>query len=263
MSLSSKDLDDLRYAKTLLENPSLGIKLFNVVGTPIEKGLELLPANWSAVVDHATRNALQKALDVAIRTMNDHGVVPPRDMLHKIAATITGAVGGAMGLPGLAIELPISTMVILRSIADVARSEGELITTLPAKLACIEVFALGGRSRTDDATESSYFAVRSALARAVTEAADFIAEKGIVEGGAPAVVRLIAQIASRFDVAVSEKVAAQAVPIVGAAGGAVINLLFVDHFQNMARGHFTVRRLERQHGEEAVRAAYGRLRLTD
>ena len=57
----------------------------------------------------------------------------------------------------------------------------------------------------------------------------------------------------------SEKAAAQAIPIVGAAGGAVINLLFIDHFQTMARGHFTVRRLERQHGVDAVREAYGAL----
>ena len=168
-----------------------------------------------------------------------------------------------MGFPGLAVELPLSTMIILRSIADVARSEGERIKTIPSKLACIEVFALGGRSKTDNAAETSYFAVRSALARAVTEAADFIAEKGIAQEGAPAVVKLIAQIASRFDVAVSEKAAAQAMPIVGAAGGAIINLLFVDHFQNMARGHFTVRRLERQHGPDAVRGAYGALHVSD
>jgi len=39
-------------------------------------------------------------------------------------------------------------------------------------------------------------------------------------------------------------------------GGAVINTLFIEHFQTMARGHFMVRRLERVHGAEAVRLAY-------
>ena len=38
---------------------------------------------------------------------------------------------------------------------------------------------------------------------------------------------------------------------------------FVDHFQNVARGHFTVRRLERAYGAEVVRAEYELLRLTD
>jgi hypothetical protein len=95
-----------------------------------------------------------------------------------------------------------------------------------------------------------------ALARAVTEAAEFIAERGLVREGAPAIVRLIAQIASRFGAAVSEKVAAQAIPVIGAAGGAIVNLMFIDHFQDLARGHFVVRRLERVYGADVVRDAY-------
>jgi hypothetical protein len=47
-----------------------------------------------------------------------------------------------------------------------------------------------------------------------------------------------------------------AIPIVGAAGGATINYLFIDHFQAMSQGHFTIRRLERAYGAEAVRTAY-------
>jgi hypothetical protein len=60
-------------------------------------------------------------------------------------------------------------------------------------------------------------------------------------------------------VIVSEKVAAQAIPLIGAAGGALINTIFIDHFQNMARGHFIIRRLERQHGQDLVRREYDRL----
>ncbi len=74
-------------------------------------------------------------------------------------------------------------------------------------------------------------------------------------------VRLISAIASRFGVVVSEQVAAKAVPIVGAAGGSLINVLFMDHFQNMARGHFIVRRLERQYGVEVVQEAYESIAL--
>jgi hypothetical protein len=74
------------------------------------------------------------------------------------------------------------------------------------------------------------------------------------------ILRLVAQVASRFGVAVSEKAAAQALPLVGALGGAAVNLLFMDHFQKMAQGHFTVRRLERRYGVEAVREEYERLR---
>jgi hypothetical protein len=69
-----------------------------------------------------------------------------------------------------------------------------------------------------DATESGYFAVRGLLAKSVVEAARFIAERGGVAEGAPVLTRLIAQIASRFGVVVTQKFAAQAVPVIGALG---------------------------------------------
>ena len=52
------------------------------------------------------------------------------------------------------------------------------------------------------------------------------------------------------------KLAAQAVPVLGAVGGAAVNTAFMDHFQAIARGHFTVRRLERRYGKAVVREAY-------
>jgi hypothetical protein len=121
------------------------------------------------------------------------------------------------------------------------------------------VFALGGASKSDDAAETGYFAVRAALAKAVSEAAEYLAANTLAQEGAPLLVRLIALISARFQIQVSEKVAAQTVPIIGAAGGAAINLLFIDHFQDMSRGHFTVRRLERIYGSDAVQAAYKRI----
>jgi hypothetical protein len=148
---------------------------------------------------------------------------------------------------------------MLRSIADIARSKGEDPRSPGTAMACLEVFALGGPTASDDASESGYFAVRVALAKALSEAATYIAERGLVEEGAPVLVRLIATIAARFDVVVSEKAAAQLVPIAGAVGGATVNVLFMDHFQDMAEGHFTVRRLERTYGIDVVRAEYDKL----
>jgi hypothetical protein len=149
---------------------------------------------------------------------------------------------------------------MLRSIADIAAAEGENPRQIETKLACLMVFALGStRNDSDNAAESGYFAARAALASAVSEAAKYLAEKGVTKSGAPAVVRLISLIASRFGIVVSEKAAAQAVPIIGAAGGALINTIFIGHYQDMARGHFIVRRLEKIHGLEPVRRAYDRL----
>jgi hypothetical protein len=259
VQLSEEDLSDLQIAKSYLENPSIAAKVTNVIGMPIEKGLMLLPDKWSEVVSDATRRALQTALDAALLTLDKAVQLPSQDIWHKVAVTASGAGGGWFGLPALVVELPISTTVMLRSIADIARSEGEHLELPTAKLACIEVFALGGRTSKDDAAESGYFAVRAALAKAVSEAAEFIAERGLAKESAPPLVRLIAQIAERFGINVSEKAAAQAIPAIGAVGGALINVIFMDHFQNMARGHFTVRRLERKYGADAVKAAYLRL----
>ena len=259
MNISNQDLEDLRYAKSLLENPGLAVRLTNLLGTPIEKGFELLPEKWYDTVQKATSKSLHTALDFAIVTMGDKTKRASSDRFHKVLVAATGAGGGALGLPALAVELPLSTTIMLRSIADIARSEQEEISLLETKLACLEVFALGGTLPSDDAAEQGYFAVRAALASAVSEAAQYIAKKGLSQKGAPAIIRLINTIAARFGVVVSEKAAAQSVPLVGAAGGAIINTIFIDHFQEMARGHFIVRRLERAYGTELVKREYEKL----
>jgi hypothetical protein len=250
------DLRDLRHAKRLLEQTSLAIRISNLVGVPIERGIELLPKRASELVSTATRRALQTALRFALATLDDEPGEPSADLLHKVLVTATGAGAGLFGMPALAIELPLSTTIMLRSIADVARSEGERLGSPDTKLACLQVFALGGRSKNDDAVESAYFAIRAALARALAEAAQLMAEKGLAQESAPAIVRFIVQVAARYGVVVSEKTAAQALPLVGAAGGAIVNALFMDHFQDVARGHFIVRRLERSYDHETVRRAY-------
>lgn len=255
MRMSQEDIQELQAAKELLENPGITAQLTNLLGTPIEKGFDLLPNNWRDKVGIATRNALMAALKGALFTMGSEATEAyPR--WHKFAATLSGSVGGAFGLPALAIELPVSTTIMLRSIADIGRSHGELLTSAESRIACLEVFALGGPSKHDDSSESGYFAVRGMLARAVTEASEYLAEQAVVKEGAPALVRLIAVIAARFQVQVSEKAAAMAIPVIGAVGGGGINLLFIDHFQDMSRGHFIVRKLERKYDAGIVRTTY-------
>jgi hypothetical protein len=255
--LSKTELADLKRAKLLLENPGIAAKLSSMVGSPVEKGMKMLPARWQKGVHSATEAALMKALDVAVSSLGQTKPSTSSDRLHKIAAAVSGAAGGALGLVALAWELPVSTTVMLRSIADIAAAEGENPREIDTKLACLMVFALGStKDASDNAAESGYFAARSALASAVSEAAKHLAQKGLGKGGGPALVRLISLIASRFGIVVSEKAAAQAIPILGAAGGALINTIFIGHYQDMARGHFIVRRLEKIHGGEPVRIAY-------
>ncbi|MCA2997496.1 MAG: EcsC family protein [Rhodocyclaceae bacterium] len=259
MPISKAELADLKRAKSLLENPGLAARLSSMLGSPLERGIAMLPARFQSTVQKASEAAMMKALDVAINSISSETSRKSnltRDRAHKFAAATSGAVGGAFGLLALSVELPISTTIMLRSVADIAKSEGENIQHIETRLACLTVFAIGGRAASDDAAESGYFAARLAMSGAVSEASRYLAEKGMSKAGAPALIRLTSLIASRFGIVVSEKAAAQAIPIIGAASGALINTLFIEHFQNMARGHFIVRRLEKIHGAEPVRVAY-------
>ena len=256
--LSEADREALRGAVRALERPSLAARLAGMLGRPLEALGQTLPAAFGEAVSAATEAALKASLRVALTTLpKEHA--PSHRALHKGLAAASGAVGGALGIATLAIELPVSTTLMLRAVAEIARDEGEDLGDPEAALACLQVFALGGRSEADNPADSGYFAVRGALAKSVTEAARYVTERGLADG-APVLMKLVAKIAARFGVVVSQKVAAQAVPVVGAIGGAAVNAAFMDHFQSVARGHFVVRRLERAYGREPVRRAYEEIR---
>lgn len=253
---TESELNDLKMAKANLEYPSLTAKIADLVGEPIEAGFKYLPKNWNKKVGEITQSALLKGLEFSVVTMGKPGTRESQDWLHKLLVVGSGVAGGAVGLASMAVELPFSTCVILRSIADIARSEGHNIALLEVKLECLEVLALGGKNSKDDAAESAYWVVRGALAKSVSEAAAYIAEKGLVEKGSPPLIRLITTIASRFSVVITEEVAAKAIPVVGALSGGAINYLFMNHFQEMARGHFVVKRLEKKYGMKRVEKTY-------
>ncbi len=259
MPLIEFDIHQLQQAKQILENPGLAVRISNTLGTPVEKGLSYLPDDWQKMVGKITRKALTKASNAAVFTLNDIPGEDNSNSWHKVGAALSGGVGGFFGVAAIAFELPLSTTIIMRSIADIARSEGEEVTSIETKMACLEVFAMGGKTSGDDAAESAYYAVRYALAKSVTDASEMIATKGLSEEIAPLMVSLISKIAERFGVQVTQKAAAQAIPAIGAAGGSIINTLFIDHFQDMAKGHFTIRKLERIYGEDEVKSVYDSL----
>jgi hypothetical protein len=260
MPLAEKDRHDLRRAVAYLEKTGWLMRFANLIGQPIDALLNFLPKMISHNLDGVVSSMLSRLLDLAVKSLGWDTAREAASKRYKLASGISGAIGGAFGLPALALELPVSTGIILRAVADIARSEGEDINQIETRLTCLEVFALGGRQVADDGRETGYYAVRAALAKAVSDAAKYIAEKGMSQKSAPVIVRLVAQLTSRFGAVVSEKLAAQAVPIIGAIGGALINLIFTSHFQRVARGHFIVRRLERVYGKQAVKAAYEAIR---
>lgn len=258
--MTTSHLEELYYAKQLLENPGLAAKITNFIGSPLEVGFKMLPSDWRDKIGEITTNTLLKMTEGAVATMDENIATKPSNMFHKFGAAMSGGLGGFFGLAGLAVELPISTGIMLRSINDIARSQGEIITSTESKLACLEVFALGGKNVADDATEQGYYLVRGAISRSLSETAEFIAKKGVMGKGSPIVLKFVSNIANRFGVQITEKAAAQAVPVIGAAGGAIINTIFIDHFQDMAEGHFIVRRLERVYGKPTVKHMYSKLK---
>src|SRR5271166_1575825 len=258
--LTREETDDLRRAVACLEGASFAQRLTDAIGRPVELLSSAMPQSARRAVAHATEAALRGALKLALRTLDLKAAAKPANRAHKLAAAASGAVGGAFGLAALPVELPVSTTILLRSIAEIAREEGEDLSAPDASLACIEVLALGGVNNEEALFESGYFAVRAALAKSVTDSARFLASQGLGAQPAPVAVRLVSEVAQRFGVVVSEKLAAQAAPVLGAIGGAAVNAVFAEHFQTLARGHFIVRRLEREHGPNLVAFEYRRLK---
>ncbi|AOI97006.1 MULTISPECIES: EcsC family protein [Burkholderia] len=261
-TLSPDDQDALRRAKQVLESPSLTMKLTGVLGAPVEKMIARLPDFATGKINDATQLALRKCLNIALRTLGkpqtpDAEPDKPSNLLHKLAVATTGAAGGAFGFLALPVELPVTTTLIFRSVCDIARSEGEDLGSVDTQLQCLAVLGMGGNAdkREEDA-DLGYFVLRGALAQAISKASSDITTKGIAAHSSAAVFKLVQTVASRFSVQVTEQMAAKSIPAIGAVLGATVNTLFIDHFQQMAHGHFTVRRLERKYGPVAVQAAY-------
>ena len=256
--LSPADERALSEAVRRLEHTSLAARLTQVLGSKIEAAGSYFPEKARQAAAVATDLALKAAMRAAIKSLgNKRG--PARVTMHKAMATVTGAAGGALGFAALPAELPVSATLILRAIADIARAEGEDLTDPETLLACMEVFALGGPRPEDDYLDSSYFAVRAVLAKSISEAAGYLAHFSAAKETAPALVKFLSDIAARFGVAVSQKAAAQAIPVLGALGGAGINYAFIEHYQSLAIGHFTVRRLEQKYDKVTVQQEYARI----
>jgi len=266
---TSQDWADLQRAVGLLESPTLTAKMANLIGSPLEFAVKKLPQSVSRRIHGAVEAALFKSAQAALWSMDNTPGKAASTRWHKLAAATSGAVGGAFGFTTLFIELPVSTTIMMRSVADVARSEGFDLREMSTRHACLEVFALGGNSGKDDASETGYYITRGFTAEVMRHLSAELAGRAV--GGSPVMIgltpkeagkwlaKLVEKVAARFGVVVTEKFAAQAVPIVGAVAGATLNTMFTDYYQDVARGHFIVRRLERSHGYETVRAAYSLL----
>jgi hypothetical protein len=257
-ALSQADHAALKTAVKYLESPNFAAKLADYAGVPVNRVLGLLPKTANKQLSGLVRTAVMRGLDVAIDTLDDEPAAKPATWFSSFLVGVTGGFSGVFGFAALAVELPLTTTLMLRSIAEIARHEGEDLSQIESRLACLEVFAFGTK-RGPENLDVGYYAARALIGKYTSDVAALMMERGAIDASAPVVASMVGEIVSRFGLVVSDKVAAGAVPIIGAIGGASVNVIFMDHFQRIARGHFTLRRLERTYGAASIRQQYAEL----
>ena len=220
---------------------SLGMQVVTMIGGRVESLIDRLPGEARRNLESATRRALEIAFDAASRS---RGRVPDTsDWLNTAVTTAMGAAGGAGGLPTAMAELPVTTTVLLRAIQGIAAEHGFDPADEKVRVDCLQVFAASGPLERDDGADVAFLAARVSLTGAS------------VHG-------LIAKLAPRLGVVLGQKLAAQAVPILGAVAGAAVNYAFTSYYQQMAHVYFGLKRLSRESGlDHATLVAEFRTRL--
>jgi hypothetical protein len=267
--LSADERLFLTEAAEFLESPSFLTRVARLIGKPAEALLAMLPGAANRLITAATHKAVLRGIEWVSTTIPTGRVEPtPRRFSglftrhgHPAVSALSGAGGGLFGLAGLTVEVPVTTLVMLRSIASIAAASGADLSDPRTRLECLSVLSLG--TPADKEMQSTYLSARLGTSLAVRDAAGFLAKtsgqelsEAIAKGTAPILVRLIDSVGAKFQIVVTEKVAAQMVPVVGATMGALVNASFTDYFNRIARYHFGIVALERRYGQPLVDAEY-------
>lgn len=213
----------------------LVMTIVNAAGTRIESRLEMLPDSVKDRIEAVAASALDRSYRLAGRTVATGPKLGERG--HLALATLTGAVGGFGGLASALAELPVTVTVIFRSLQRIAAEYGYDPQDEGVRMECLQVFGSGSPLERDDGVNTSFLGARVTITGATLN--------GVISAVAP-----------RFATVLGEKLAAQAVPLLGSVAGAGINYAFVSYYQEMAHVRFGLKRLAEVHGDEAVLAAF-------
>lgn len=275
-SLSDSEKQFIQKAHHFLERDSFLIRLANMLGKPANMVQKVLPQEMQKTVANAVNKALTAALKTSLKSLPD-SCAPEHEkalqssllgsrknrVLHGALAMASGGVGGFFGAGGLVFDLPVTTTIMMRNIAAIAEEFGFSKQDPQTAMECLYVFSLGSRSKNDDQFDSAYYSSRLAMSAALRNSAQYVASSStkalldsLRKGTAPIVVNFLAKVASYFEIVVTEKMIAGAVPIIGSLGAASVNLAFTDYFGQAAQYHFGLLALERKYGQEAVQAIY-------
>lgn len=211
-----------RLARRYKAAGGLGIQILNTLGTQADGLLARLPEPVRAQLDSASRAALEQAMRAA---SGSRRVVPDQaEWLNSAVSTAMGAAGGFGGLPTALAELPVTTTLLLRVIEGVAVEHGFDPALESVRFDCVQVFAAAGPLEQDDGSDLAFLSARVALTGAAMQA-------------------IIARVAPRLAVVMGQKLAAQAVPVLGAVAGAATNYAYTSYYTDVAHVHFGLRRL--------------------
>lgn len=225
------DRDIATLARDLRRANGPFMALINKLGGGVEKQLALLPAPLRAEMERLTVQALLAGHGLA-------GVGGDGTGRGTFAAVVlSGAAGGAGGIVTSLAELPVTITVILRAIRAEAVKAGFDPREPGVRAACLEVFAAGSPLSGDDGVNTSFISARLTVT-------------------GPALQKIVATVAPRLAAALGQKLAAQAVPILGAFSGAALNATFLRYYREVARIRFELMRLSVQHGAETVTSRF-------
>ena len=129
-SLSPQHQKALQRAFFLLERQNFAARLADYAGQPVDRLLRMMPKPASAGLNRAIEAANLKCLTLAISSIEPQSRQPPATKLSSLLAGINGGISGFFGFAALPIELPLTTTLMLRSIADTARHHGEDLSQL-------------------------------------------------------------------------------------------------------------------------------------
>jgi len=214
----------------------VGLQVLNLIGGQAESLLDRLPHAVKARLDEVTVRALEQALRAATAS---RGMVPDqKGWLNTAVTTAMGAAGGAGGLPTALMELPVTTTVLLRAIQGIAAEYGFDPNDPQIARECLTVFASAGPLAADDGADMAFLSARVTLSGAS------------VHG-------LIARVAPRMAQVLGQKLAAQMVPVIGAAAGAATNYAYTSYYQQMAHVHFGLLHLSERSGRDRTELIVG------
>jgi len=207
------------------------MRLVNRLGGSLENQFALVPDAMRRQIEAAVARALNLAYGIA-------GQAPDLGPRVPIAAVMaSGAAGGVGGLATTLAELPVTVTVILTAIRSAAREAGLDPDEPWVRAECLRVFAAGGPLAADDGIDTSFLTARMTLTGAALQG-------------------MIARIAPKLAAVFGQKLAAQAVPLLGAVSGAALNAAFLSYFREMAHVRFALLRLAATHGAEPVLSAF-------